>query len=213
VLRLGSAALVVVILVQTVFFAVNASDTDVPNPPVTHTVGKVAGPTVAALAAGTVPGGGRNGHYLVTWDDNMSLGGRGYSLLLELERRGFHAGGAEINKVGITPHRVVRPRDATAEVHLVSGVAIDAWAKHPGVVRVAYYDPRSRAQLAEFTRVQAEAIRELRAANLGSLSTGIANDNLAVAFDPRIPSRILPPIQRLLALGLPLAVFVGPPPR
>jgi hypothetical protein len=210
-MRSGLAACTAVIVLSTVFFVIDASDTQVPNPPVTNSVGRVARPTIAALASGKVPGGGRDGRYLVTTDDLMTLGGRAYSLRLELEREGFHVGGPAIDKVGITAHRVMKPEDATARVHLVSGVSMDAWAKHPGVVRVAYYDPRSPAEKAEFDRLKPKVIADLRRAGQESFARGIELDNLAIAFDKRIPRAIRPEVGRLLQLGLPVAVFVGPP--
>jgi hypothetical protein len=205
------AACTAVIVASTVFFAIDASDTQVPNPPVTNSVGEVARPTLAALESGKVPGGGRDGRYLVTSEDIMTLGGRAYSLRLELERNGFHVGGPEIDKVGITPHRVMQREDATAEIHLVSGVPIAAWDKRPGVVRVAYFEPRSPAEQDEFRRLKPKVVAELRRAGYESTARGVELDNLAVAFDPRLPEEIQPKLGRLLQLGLPVAVFVGPP--
>jgi len=210
-LRYGTAAVAVIVVVQTAVFAVQATDTDVPNPPVTRSVGEVARPLVAALDAGSVPGGGRDGAYLVTWDDLMSLGGRGYSLLLELERHGYDVGAIALHKAGVGPHRVLEPQDATAQVHLVSGGAIERWSQRPGQVEVASFDPRDDAQLAEFERLQREVGADLRAAGLPQLAAGVENDNLAVAFTAEMPDRFLPRMSRLLELGLPLAVFVGPP--
>jgi hypothetical protein len=211
--RFGSVGLAALIVLQTVFFAIDASDTQVPNAPVTATVGAVSRPTIAALESGKVPGGGRDGRYLVTWYDLMTLGARGYSLLLELERHGFHVGGDDFNRVGITLHRVMDPSDATAEVHLVSGRGIAEWAARPGVVRVAYYDPRDARERAEYTRVRGSIVDELRRRGQPRLASAVQADNLAAALSSTFPGDLLPGMRRLLALGLPLAVFVGPPSR
>jgi hypothetical protein len=211
--QIGSAVLVLAIVVQVAFFSADAAHTEVPNAPQTKTVGEVARPTAAALASGTVPGGGRDGRYLVTWTDPMTLGARGYALLLELERQGFHVGGDNLNRVGITLHRVMQPKDATAEVHLVSSQgAIDRWAgTHPDAVRVAYHDPRDAAQRAEYARLERKVAAGLRAEDQPTYATALENGNLAVALATNFPPDLLPDARRLLALGLPLAVFVGPP--
>jgi hypothetical protein len=209
-LRIGTAMCAGIIVVSTAWFVVDATDTDVPNPPITNSVGAVAPPTIAALNAGKVPGGGRDGRYLVTWDDVMTLGGRGYSLLLELERHGFHVGATKPYHVGVRPHRVMSRSDATAEVHLVSGPTIDAWAQHPGVVRVAYYDPRTPAQVAELRRLQTTISARLHRLGLDRLATSLARGNLGVALDPNVPPELARSVGRVLEIGLPVAVFVGP---
>ena len=90
----------VIVVASTAFFAVDAAYTDVPNPPVTNSVGEVARPTLAAFARGELPGTGSDGRYYVTWNDLYSLGGRGYSLLDELEREGFTVGTSATSRVG-----------------------------------------------------------------------------------------------------------------
>jgi hypothetical protein len=211
--RAGSAVLAGAIVVQAVLFSVDAAHTEVPNAPQTKTVGEVSRPTIAALSSGNVPGGGKSGRYLGTWNDPMTLGARGYALLLELERHGFHVGGNDINKVGVTLHRVIEPQDATAEVHLVSGSrAIAEWAaSHRDDVRVAYFDPRNAAQQAEYRRLEQHVLSALRREGDAADARAIAQGNLAVALAEKFPPDLLPDARRLLALGLPLAVFVGPP--
>jgi hypothetical protein len=142
----------------------------------------------------------------------MTFGARGYSLLLEIERHHYDAGGTPDNAVGIRPHRVRLAADATAEVHMVSGGAIETWAKRPGVRRVAFYDPRSPVQLAVFTRLERDVESQLRTAGLSSQATAVAKGNLlSVAYQPTTPKRARSQLVRMLTLGLPLAVFVGPP--
>jgi hypothetical protein len=212
--RWGVAGLVALVVVSTAFFIDDAAYTQVPNPSVTHSVAEVVPPTIAALDAGAVPGGGRAGRYYVTWDDQPTIGARGYSLLNELDRRGFHAGADIINRVGVTNHRVMNPRQATAEVHLVSGHAIATWARRPGVVRVAYYDPLDATQRAAFNLEKQEVETELRAKGMSNIADLVASDNLVIAaLAPGVPRDLVRRIARLSDLGVPLAVFVGPPPR
>jgi hypothetical protein len=200
-----------IVVGSTVFFAVDAAYTDVPNPPVTNSVGAVARPTLAALRAGELPGTGPDGRYYVTWNDQYSLGGRGYSLLVELERAGFTVGTSATSRVGVRSHRVMAAADATAQVHLVSGGLIADWAAKPGFERVAYYDPRRADERQEYERLRTEVGDDLRAAGLDSIATGIENGNLGVAFSPEVPERLRPAVARLIGIPIPLAVFVGPP--
>jgi hypothetical protein len=152
------------------------------------------------------------GGYLVTWDDPMTVGARGYALLNELERHGFDAGTTAINRVGVRTHRVMNPKDASVQVHLVAGRAIAAWTRRPNQVRVAYDEPRTAAQRAESVRLRADVDLRLRAAGYADLAAAVDGDNfLAVAYDPRTSARVLSEVTRLEVLGVPLAVFVGPP--
>jgi hypothetical protein len=105
------------------------------------------------------------------------------------------------------------PSQATAEVHLTSGQAIEAWEKLPGERRVAYYDPRNAAQRARFEQLRTEVVAELHRRGLDQLAQGVEGDNLALAFTPSVPADVLPDLQEMLDLGLPVAVFVGPPRR
>jgi hypothetical protein len=207
--RAGVVALGAIIVVSTAFFVDEAAYTQVPNVPVTHSVGEVARPTVAYLHR-TDPH--ERGRYLVTWDDPMTLGARGYSLLVELERDGFHTGGSATVSVGIRPHRVFAPDPRTSEVHFVSGGgAIDAWAARPGVRRVGYFDPRSPAQRARFEQLRRDAGTRLAAAGLGRLVAGVDRGNLlATAYNAAVPPEARRDLLRMLSLGLPVAVFVGP---
>jgi hypothetical protein len=212
--RWGVVGLVTLVVVSTAFFVDDAAYTQVANPAVTRSVAAVIPPTLAALDSGTAPGGGRAGRYYVTWDDQPTIGARGYSLLNELDRHGFHAGADIVNRVGVTTHRVMNPNQATAEVHLVSGDAIDAWARRPGVVRVAYYDPLNAAQRADFNRLQQQVEAELRARGYANIADLVAHDNLIIAaLAPGLPRDLALQIQHLSDLGVPVAVFVGPPPH
>jgi hypothetical protein len=211
----GVAGLVALVVVSTAFFVDEAAYTQVETPALTASVAAVVPPTLDALASGTAPGGGRAGRYYVTWDDKVTIGGRGYSLLDELERHDFHAGGDRLNRVGVTDHRVMNPNHATAEVHLVSGEqGIAAWARRPGVVRVASYDPLTPAQRADFNRAKQQVESELRAHGLDSIADAVDRDDLVLAaLAPGVPADAVQQLKQLIDLGLPLAVFVGPPPH
>ena len=77
--------------------------------------------TSAALASGEVAGGGRDGRYLVTFTDPLTLGMHAFGLVDELERDGFDVGMLPAYRASVADHRVVEPTGATAVVHLSVG--------------------------------------------------------------------------------------------
>jgi hypothetical protein len=129
----------------------------------------------------------------------------------ELERRGFHIGALEPYRGPVTPHRVLTFAQATAIVHLSIGPDIAYWNAKPGVRQVAYYDPRSPRERAEFNRIHAQVIADLRAHGLEVLVPGVDGDLFATTLDPRLPRVARLGLSRLADLGLPAAVFLAPP--
>jgi hypothetical protein len=192
-------------------FALDAAEVRRPAPAGSDALAAVAPPTVDALEAGDVPGGGRDGRYLVTWSDPVSIGSTGYGLLLELERQGLDVGALPAQRAAVTPHRVVRPEQATAEVHLAVGGGADAWRNRSDVTEVATFDPRSSAERAEYDRLRSELVERLRAADLAELVPGVDDNLFGTSTDPRIPRPAHRLMVRMLDLGLPTAVFVAPP--
>jgi hypothetical protein len=202
--RVGTLALVGIVVGSTVLFTVDATRAEVPDPVRSRVVGELAGPTVRALPQG------RAGRYLVTWSDPISIGSQGYGLFNELDRRGFDVGVSEVNRSGATRHRVIAPGEVTAEVHLAVGPEIDKWRAHPGVRRVAYVDVRTAAQRAEYQRLRAEVFRELRAAHRSDAIDHVDTSLFTSIFDTSLPRRARALMGRMFAIGLPAAVFVGP---
>jgi len=207
----GRVALIGVAVVMTVVFAVEAADVEFPTPRLSRTLGAVVDPTVRALERQPGPDGGRRGTYLVTFGDPASLGAQGFGLMNELERRGFHIGALDLYRGPVTPHRVLTFSQATAVVHLSIGPDIPYWRAKPGVQQVAYYDPRSPAERAEFDRIHAQVIADLRAHGLEVLVPGVDGDLFATTLDPRLPRTARLGLSRLADLGLPAAVFLAPP--
>ncbi len=209
--RAGLAVLAAATLVLALLFGVDAARVDAPAAQRSQVLGRMVGPTVDALAAGRSPGGGRDGRYLVTWTDPVHIGAHGYGLLNELERAGFEVGIINGYRAAATAHRVMDPGTYTAVVHMSVGPDIAAWRAKPGVEQVAYVEPRSPAQRAEYTRLRARAIRGLRAAGLDDLVSNIDGNLFLATFDPRVPEDLKDQMVRMADLGLPFAVFVGPP--
>jgi hypothetical protein len=166
---------------------------------------------VRALDEGKVPGGGRGGHYLVSWTDPISIGTVGYGLLDELERQHFRVGAQRVHRGGVPPRQLLDPQNATAVVHLSVGADIDLWRTRPGVVQVSYYDPRSKAQQAEYKGLRARVVDDLRAIGRDDLVPNVDGNVFTSSLDPRVPEPDRALLSRMVGLALPAAVFVGPP--
>jgi hypothetical protein len=166
--------------------------------------------TVAALESGSVPGGGRDGRYVVTWVDPIAVGSQGYGLLIELEREGFHVGALPPHRAGVRPHRVLRPEDATGEVHLAVGGDVETWRARPDAVEVAFLEPRTPAERREYGRLGEEVVDGLRRAGKEELVPRVDDNVITLATNLAVPPHLRELLTRMVTLGLPIAVFVAP---
>jgi hypothetical protein len=209
---IGLVALGVVLVLSLGAFTADATVAESPDPAVSDALGQLVRPTVEAIDEGRVPGGGRDGRYQVTWVDTVNIGGPGYGLLNELERAGLDVGLPDVYGAIVTSDRVLNAEDADAVVHLSVGQRdIDTWRAKPDMVEVAMVEPRNARQQAEYLRLRKRAIRELTAAGFPDLVQAV-DDNLFMAtFQPRVPEEIQPTLIRMINLGQPSAIFVGPP--
>ena len=206
----GGLALAGFALAFTIVFAIDAARVEFPTPRLSATLGAVVDPTVKALEARSGPGAGGSGPYLVTFGDPASLGAQGFGLINELERRGVTVGAVPAYGGPVTPHRVLHPSDAAAVLHLSIGPDIQYWRSKPDARQVAYFDPRSARDRAEYDRLRTQIVNELRAAGLSSLVPGVDGDLFATTLDPRLPRQPRRQLARLADLGLPAAVFIAP---
>lgn len=209
-LRLGAAGLVAVTVVSSAAFGVDALEAEVPAEPLSATMSALVPPTVQALASGDVAGGGRDGAYLVTWTDALYIGSQGIALVNELERAGLDVGAVAPWGVPVARHRIRAPEEATALVHLATGFHVERWRAKPGMVEVASVDPRSAAERVEYERLRASVLDELRRVGLDERLVDVDENLFAVAIDSRVPKAAQDAMTRMLDLGLPTAVFVGP---
>jgi hypothetical protein len=173
-------------------------------------VAGVAPATIERLERGDVPGGGRDGHYLVTWTDPVNTVAQpSFGLFDELEREGFDVGVERFHEVPF-PHRVVDADDVTAEIHFSVGADIREWRARPDAVEVAHLDPRDEEERAEFARIEEQLVGELRTAGRDELAAQVA-DVAPLFAEPALepPQRFA--LARLAELGVPVAVFVAPP--
>ena len=209
----GKVALGGVTILFAFLFTIDAAYVQAPAADLSSTVAGIAPSTVDALAK---DGSRDDGEptYLVSWTDPISIGSLGYGLFLELEREGFDVGAAEpyqTHPLGVTRHRLLDAEDADAEVHLSVGPDIATWRAKPDVEQVAAFDPRSPEERGEYERLRAEVVDELTDAGLSDLVPGVDENLFTTSLDPRIPSSVHDRMVRMLDLGLPTAVFVGPP--
>lgn len=147
---IGGLGLGAFIVAMTVLFAVEASSVQMPTPFLAAELRTVVSPTVRALDDHVGPANGRSGRYLVTFTDPNSLGSQAFGLVNELERSGFQVGMTNGFRSEIAPHRVLDPEHATALVHLAVGSDIATWRAKPDSIEVAYSDPRSASERAEY---------------------------------------------------------------
>jgi hypothetical protein len=166
--------------------------------------------TVNALERETGAATGHSGRYYVHWDDALNGGSVGIGLVNELVRRGYDVGVDAHNGVQIGPHRVRRPDEATARIIVASGSWIDRWASQQGAVRVAYDDPRTAAERAEFDQARAAAIDALRASGRDDLIDRVDTDLFGIALNEGVPVEVSLPLGRMIDIGVPTAVFVLP---
>ncbi|MBM3674521.1 MAG: hypothetical protein FJW88_06115 [Actinobacteria bacterium] len=191
-------------------FGVAAATVEPPSARVSAQLGVLVRQTVRALDRGTIPGTGPDGRYMVTFTDTANIGGPAYGLLLELEREGFDVGfpGRET----IVPNRFVGPDDATAVVHLAVGSAnIARWRAKPDMHEVAYVDIRTPAERAEYARLRAEAMRLLEEAGLEDQARRVDENLFTAIYTTGTPPRAKRLLERMLEIGQPAAIFVGPP--
>jgi hypothetical protein len=210
-LRAGAGALAVVLLGWTGMFVADAIDAEPTDARDSVVVAEAGDAVAAAIDGGEVPGGGPDGRYLVTWTDGFSLGGPGFGLLAELERRGYEVGAYESHRSAVVDHRVMPVEEATAEVHFSRGPDIAVWDEVAGAERVATVDPRTDQERAAYERAREAAVREIREAGHEDLVPMVdeAPFALRLYFD-EVPPRARQALARMLEIGQPAAVFVGP---
>jgi hypothetical protein len=208
--RLVGIGLAAVTAVYLLGFAVDGGSAEPPTPRVSTALGRLVRPTVRAIDAGSVPGGGRSGRYQVTFVDPVTINAPGYGLLSELERSGIHAGLSPVYAAIVRDQRVVTKSEATGVVHLSVGPDIARWNRKAGAKRVATVDLRTPAERREFDRLKSEVRAELIAADHPSLVRNLDENIFTATFVTDIPVRTQRKLKRMLDIGEPSAIFVGP---
>jgi hypothetical protein len=119
-------------------FTVDATSAELRDAPLSRAVDRFAAATEARLRQDPA-GCGDGCRYQVSWVDPEYLGSQGYSLAVELRRRGLDVGVPPREAPRTGDHWVVDDRDADAVVRVaVTDRAIASARSEPGAERLAY---------------------------------------------------------------------------
>lgn len=209
--RLVTASAVAVGAVVTIASLVAAAGLDVPEDDLAEDVRKIVPTVTEALDAGVGAATGKDGSYVVFWQEAIVPGAQGYALMNELERRGYHVGVHPTWRVPATEHRVRRPGEYTAEVHLVSGAWIEDWRDRPDHELVVEYDDRDPDELARFQELEARVTERLTEIGRPELIEEFQRNIFGTSLRPELPQDVVDDLAEMLLLGEPVAVFIAPP--
>lgn len=190
-------------VVTTISMIVLAPSTDHPEEYLGDTVAALVGPTADVLDP--------DGTYVVEFKDAYFFGSQAFGLVGELERAGFDVGMYEFWRVPITSSRTKAIGDVDAEIVFVTGGFIEEWRANPGVEEVAYTDPRTDAQRAEYDDLREALIIELRAQGLDDLLDSIDTNLFGLNIDQRLSPKAKSLSEQMKVLGVASAVFLAPP--
>jgi hypothetical protein len=161
--RAGAAALGVTLVASAGMLAANAARTELPWQDMAPPLITISHATLAALDDDPA-GCGDDCRYLLTWSDAYYNGTHAYGLLVELERRGYDVNALPALEDSVRSHRLLRPENADAVIHLAVGQdAIADARRRPGAEELAIVDPNSPAAQeahAELTRDLLELLRD-----------------------------------------------------
>jgi hypothetical protein len=190
----------------------DAFDAEAPNSRVSGALRELAPATALALDGGDVPGVGGDGRYLVTWRDPLDLGSAGFSLLLDLERRGFDVRAPRDSdyEVAVGAHRTMSPGEADAEIHIAVGdPAIDDWRARREAEEVARYEPRTPGERAEARRLHRDIVDALEDAGEPELAATFERSRMGAAMAGPMPTYVALAANRLAEIPAPASVFVS----
>lgn len=211
--RLAAAAMgvgAVALLTVTGLFTVDAAYVQVDAPEVARSLELLVPRTIAALDADPRTRD-RDALYLLTWSDRLYQGARGYALFNELDRAGFDVRADPSWRVPLTAQRTIDPAEAKAEIHLASGVDIARWRRSSTFDEILFIDQASPAERAEYGRLRDQVAAELKAMGLYERIPSLERDPAELGFDPDYSAPLIRRVGRMMEIGLPVAVFLGPP--
>jgi hypothetical protein len=96
------------------------------------------------------------------------------------------------------------------QVHLATGFDIANWRADPRFREIAYYDPRSPAEREEFDRLHAEAVEGMKRDGAEARLHELDDNTFILLLDDTLSPPTQKAISRMLDLGFPAAVFIGP---
>ena len=206
----SSVAVGAAIVVPAVLSLAATINLQVPEENLSTGLGEVLDDTEEAIRDGVGDAVGPGGRYVVFWQDVNFIGAQGYGLVNELERRGLDVGVHETWRVPVTPQRVFPQGTYDAEVHIVSGAYIDEWRARPGYVEVAFADPRTPDEVADFDRLRTRVLERFEELGRSDLAEILDINLFGVSLDPDLPDDVIDDLGDMLVLTSPVAVFIAP---
>jgi hypothetical protein len=205
----GTVALAGVIAIATVFFAIDAARVTVMSPRLNKQMSELIPPTIARLD--TMRQQGARGPYRVTWlPDVQGIGAQGYSLLDEMLRHGFDARADVPNTPGATQYHVLNNgAHPNLQVHLATGADIANYQRDSRFTQIAYSDPRTDAERAQFNQLHDQVVASLRQSDPNDVAQ-IDNNLFMLALSPNVPAATREQVSQMLDLTEPAAIFIGP---
>jgi len=175
---------------------------DIPYDQSSRTIAGLASPTAAALDPKT--------RYLIRWDDPAYLGGIGFGLILELERRGFDVGGGPQFEAALEPQRVRCPGDYDAVLTVATGNAtIGRYRSRDDMTEIAEIDPREDPAL--WQRSFDQLLSILRTDDPALTEADLEGRYNFLLLSGDQPQQIVELASDLVLGGVPSAVFVQDP--
>lgn len=149
--------------------------------------------------------------YLLRWHDPAGLGGPGFGLMLEMERRGFEFGSDSWTRFAVLQHRVYDEANVQAVLWLVTGeVSIERFRARGDAELVASVDPRTPEQARRSAVVRAEIVRrlgELGRQDLIDVMDSQYGNAALIAANLELPDDVDALVGEYTDLRLPGAVF------
>lgn len=189
--------------VITVSMVIVAPSTDHPEEYLGDTLGKLVAPTSAALDP--------NDTYVVEWKDAYFFGSQAFGLVNELEREGFDVGTYEFWRVPITDSRTKAIGAVDAEIVFVTGSFIADWRERSDADEVAFFDPRTDQEMAEYDQLRSDLIADLERDGLTDLVVLVDTNLFGLNIDQRLSPEAQVISSRMIRLGQGTAVFLAPP--
>src|SRR5262249_25822391 len=96
------------------------------------------------------------------------------------------------------------------QVHLATGTDIANWRADPRFREIAYYDPRTPAERAEFDALHAQAVEGMKRDGAESRLKDLDQNTFILTLDDKLSRSARKAISGMIDLGFPAAVFIGP---
>lgn len=154
--------------------------------------------------------------YLLRWHDPAALGGTGFGLLLEMEKRGDHLYVDHWAGAAARPYRVrdeMRPGDVDSVLWLVTGAEnIERFSTRDDATLLAEYDPRSGAEAVESDGLRVRIEERMLALGHPEWITLLDSQygHMQILLFTEIPDDLFVDVARYSEIRVPGAVFEVP---